>query len=378
MKIIKEKLLLVVASVVCMIILFGCSSIHSKAASRQYSLDFSNGKTYSFDRYAPYTDKTPDSSRACRGVYNVLLYDVNMKQNESTGLWTFSKNPYQAIYSKTNPQNHAILTYIPAKNCSGIKKLEVSKALFKRCYKERYFYSDAYADKMATNDMKRIERDFEGSAKLGNSVYTIVLKFTGSSDSDFKDVPSNTKAPEPEQVPDTDEKSDKADQPEATEPSEVPAVADKKDSQTTVKASYQPGNIIKGTNCQYKVLDTKGNVAFVSVDNQTKDVTIPDTIVVDGNRELKVTDIAANAFKSNKSLKSVTVGANVTTIGDKAFYKCKKLKKITINSENLTKIGKKAFGKNSAKLKVKVPKSCKKSYKKLLKKAGVTAKVTSK
>ena len=49
---------------------------------------------------------------------------------------------------------------------------------------------------------------------------------------------------------------------------------------------------------------------------------------------------------------------------------CKKLKRVVINSGNITKIGKKAFyRKGGKKITFKVPKSKKTKYKKLLKKA---------
>ena len=76
-------------------------------------------------------------------------------------------------------------------------------------------------------------------------------------------------------------------------------------------------------------------------------------------------------MKGNKKTKSVTIGSNVNSIGKQAFYKCKKLKKVKIKSTNITSIGKKAFGKNAKGFTLKMPKNCKKAYKKLLKKAGI-------
>jgi hypothetical protein len=76
-------------------------------------------------------------------------------------------------------------------------------------------------------------------------------------------------------------------------------------------------------------------------------------------------------MNGNKKVKKVTIGSNVTSIGSKAFYHCKKLKKVTVNSTKITSIGKKAFGKNAKGFTLKLPKSCKKSYKKMLKKAKI-------
>ena len=103
---------------------------------------------------------------------------------------------------------------------------------------------------------------------------------------------------------------------------------------------------------------------------------MPDTIVINGVRH-KVTSIANNAFKNNKKLKSVVIGKNITKIGKKAFFGCQNLKKITIKTTKLKAktVGAKAFtkagSKNYNKLTVKVPKKCKKTYPKILKKKGL-------
>ena len=114
----------------------------------------------------------------------------------------------------------------------------------------------------------------------------------------------------------------------------------------------------------------------------------------------KITAIAANTFKNNKKITSVTVGSNVTSIGKSAFEKCTKLKSITL-SKNVEDIGKNAFKncKNlntitikstkldvdgvkkgafsgiNKKVVVKVPKSKYSSYKKLLREKGLNKKV---
>lgn len=81
----------------------------------------------------------------------------------------------------------------------------------------------------------------------------------------------------------------------------------------------------------------------------------------------------------NKKIKSITIPATikykrktykVTAIGEKAFYKCKSLKKIDIKTTTLKKVGKKAFTGTNQKLVIKVPKSKWKAYKKLLKNKG--------
>lgn len=147
---------------------------------------------------------------------------------------------------------------------------------------------------------------------------------------------------------------------------------------------------------------------------------VPDNVVID-NVSYKVTSIAANAFKNSKTLRKVTIGrntvtigaaafsgckklrnvtmgANITSVGSKAFYKCTalkkltvpanvkkigamafyccgKLKRITFKTTKLTakKVGSKAFAKIHKKAVVKVPKKVFKSYKKMLRKKGISS-----
>ena len=71
-------------------------------------------------------------------------------------------------------------------------------------------------------------------------------------------------------------------------------------------------------------------------------ITIPATVTINGVT-YKVTRVDESAFASNTNLKSVTIGSNVMVISSKAFYKCKNLSKVKINSKKLTSIGSKAF-----------------------------------
>ncbi|MCR5628122.1 leucine-rich repeat protein [Eubacterium sp.] len=89
----------------------------------------------------------------------------------------------------------------------------------------------------------------------------------------------------------------------------------------------------------------------------------------------KIASIGANAFKNNKKIISVKIGKNVTKIGKKAFYNCKKIKKVIIKSVELKKVGKKAYAKTSKKLVIKVASKKKKAYSKKLKNAGFKGKI---
>ncbi len=110
-------------------------------------------------------------------------------------------------------------------------------------------------------------------------------------------------------------------------------------------------------------------VTYVGPANKNKTVlSIPATVKIKG-KTYKVTAISKNAYKNNKKLKQVTIGKNIRSIGAKAFYGCKSLKKITIKTKSLKTIGSKAFQKIHKKASFQFPKGKKKSYQKLLKKS---------
>ena len=104
------------------------------------------------------------------------------------------------------------------------------------------------------------------------------------------------------------------------------------------------GTQVEDAGMTYKVTSLdRLNVSCVGVvDTTMKDVVIPDTISINGV-DYKVTTIVKNAFKGNKTLQSIVIGKEVTTIEEQAFYNCKSLKKITFKTKKLTAVGKKAF-----------------------------------
>ena len=165
---------------------------------------------------------------------------------------------------------------------------------------------------------------------------------------------------------------------------------------STAKAAV--GKVIKDSSgTTYKV--TAGNTVEYTQpkDQSLTSVVIPETVLLNGV-SYKVTSISKSAFAGCTKLKKVSIGKNITVIGDKAFYnckaltkivipasvvkigkqafaKCKKLKQITIKTSKLTdqSVGKNAFKGIYKKPVVKVPKSRKKLYKKVLKAKGMPA-----
>ena len=126
------------------------------------------------------------------------------------------------------------------------------------------------------------------------------------------------------------------------------------------------------------VINTVTGTATVTraVDQKAASITIPSRIQV-GNKVYPVTEIAAKAFKNNKTLKKIVIPSTVTKIGKAAFQNCKKLKKITIKTKKLKPktVGTKAFKGIHARAIFKLPKKQRKLYKKVLLKKGATQKM---
>ena len=93
-----------------------------------------------------------------------------------------------------------------------------------------------------------------------------------------------------------------------------------------------------------------------------KSVTIPNN----------VTQIEKSAFKKNSNLTKVVIGNKLKSIGSSAFEEDKKLKSITIKSQNLKSksVGSKTLTKTNSKLVIKVPAKKVAAYQKLFKGKG--------
>jgi len=98
-------------------------------------------------------------------------------------------------------------------------------------------------------------------------------------------------------------------------------------------------------------------------------IAIPDTVKFKGET-YKVTKIGPKAFYKNSKIKSVKVGKNVKIIGSSAFEGAGKLKGIVIYSTSLKSVGKNTFRGINSKAVIKVPPKKFSTYKKLLAKKG--------
>lgn len=158
-------------------------------------------------------------------------------------------------------------------------------------------------------------------------------------------------------------------------PSETakPGTSSKPDVTKTPDVKIKVGKKVTVNSSKYKVTSVSGTraVQFTSGKKNVKNIVIPATVKISG-KNYKVTSIAKNAFKNNKKLKKVTIGANVNKIGKAAFKGCKNLKSIVIKTKKLTakKVGANAFKGINKKATFKVPKNKVKAYKKIVKAKG--------
>lgn len=102
---------------------------------------------------------------------------------------------------------------------------------------------------------------------------------------------------------------------------------------------------VKVQDITYKVTNTKKQTVTLTKAPKTKKVVVPASITING-KAYKVTSVGKKAFAGNTKLTQVTIGKNVKKIETKAFYGCKKLKKVVYKGKK-SKIskGSKAFGK---------------------------------
>ena len=98
------------------------------------------------------------------------------------------------------------------------------------------------------------------------------------------------------------------------------------------KTKLATGNVINDSKkkVSYKVLEQGKTLTFYKTnDKKATKAVISANVTIDGVK-YKVVEISDNAFNGCKKLKSVIIGKNVKTIGNKAFYKCTSLKKLVL------------------------------------------------
>ena len=195
-------------------------------------------------------------------------------------------------------------------------------------------------------------------------------------------LPDITPAPNTTPSPDITTAPNTTPLPDATSPSTAISQTAGNEPGESYSANIEPtaeklpdGSIYTASDsCKYKIL-SGSTVEYFGPASISDSTVVPDTITIQGKR-YAVVSIADYAFAKNKSLKAVTIGKNIRRIGKKAFYNCKKLKKIVIRTKKLSKytIGNKAFLGIHPKAVFRVPKNKMRSYKKILKTKGIAKK----
>ena len=135
--------------------------------------------------------------------------------------------------------------------------------------------------------------------------------------------------------------------------------------------TYSKGNL------KYTVTNDSAKsktVKVTAVVKKTNKIVVIPAAVVIGKYTYKVTEINKNAFRNLKKLEKVTVGKNVKKIGAGAFFGTGKLKNIIIKTTGLSSVGKKAFTRTNANVKIIVPRSKLSAYKTLFKGKGLSKK----
>lgn len=148
---------------------------------------------------------------------------------------------------------------------------------------------------------------------------------------------------------------------------------DQKDDKTV-----EVGDEITTDTAIYTITKTSGTPTLELTewyDDNFKTAVIKDSMVIDGV-VYQVTSIEAKAFYKNDTLKNVIICHSIKKIDKMAFYGCKSLKSIVIDTLNLKSgsIGAEAFKKVNKNVRVYVPKSKYNVYKKLLKRADIGSK----
>ena len=117
---------------------------------------------------------------------------------------------------------------------------------------------------------------------------------------------------------------------------------------------------------KYKVTGTS-TVMLTGTSNKKISSLKVKNIVTIGGTKFRITAVGNKAFKGCKKLKNVSLGANIEKIGKNAFQNCRKLSNIQLKGKKVKTIGKKAIAGINKKAVIKIPKSKKKAYKRLLK-----------
>lgn len=183
-----------------------------------------------------------------------------------------------------------------------------------------------------------------------------------------------TPEPEPEPEPNPEPKPEPVPDPEPQPGQNNDQNGSQNGQITQVPAK---GSIYKAADgvLQYRITKSaakNGTAEVVKLLKKKSKVTIPATVKINGYT-FKVTGIASKTFQKNAALKSVVIGENVTKIGEKSFYRCRKLSSVIFKGKKAPVIKKAAFKGIKGKVKVQISRKMKKNQVKKLQKRIKTA-----
>ena len=109
--------------------------------------------------------------------------------------------------------------------------------------------------------------------------------------------------------------------------------------------SVLPTEVDRG-NLHYTLVSASRHTVSCSGFSQDADskaeVKVPATIKIDGVN-YNVVSVAKKAFKNETRIESLSIGENVSAIGNQAFYGCKNLKEVMVSTSALSNVGESAF-----------------------------------
>ncbi len=118
----------------------------------------------------------------------------------------------------------------------------------------------------------------------------------------------------------------------------------------------------------YTLLNSK-SVTVSGYEKNASSLTIGETVTY-RSVKYKIVGIDYEAFSDMTTLKKITIGSNVKSIGKSAFSGCKKLKTIHVKTKKIVKVGKNAFKEINPSAKIFIPKKKYGAYKALFRKKG--------
>ena len=164
---------------------------------------------------------------------------------------------------------------------------------------------------------------------------------------------------------------------QATQTPATPAPTPVSTPKTNRKKPAKVGKIITSSaGYRFKVTSSKvknPEVALYRPGSGRKEVKIGTKVTINGI-SYSVTSVCERAFRSNKSVKKVSLGSRVDKIGKEAFANCRNIKVLYIYSPRLkaSDIGENAFKGINKRVKISVPKAKMKEYKELFCEKGLS------